>query len=137
MSKVGCGKGMLDVVSGTNFERDDVEAYDTYGLYPEYVDCDSDLWSGIFGDIRRDVRRAPVRLRYALPGGPEQSLSLKSFLRLQYPSWDTSGLAEVSSAKDITAFLSTPKQCLIDPITGQIIPSRPHQVNKIDPERYL
>ena len=38
------------MVSGTNFEKDNVGAYDTYGLYPEYVDCDSDLWSGIFGD---------------------------------------------------------------------------------------
>ena len=52
-------------------------------------------------------------------------------LRLQYPSWDTPGLAEFSSAEDITAFLSTPKQFLIEPITGQII--RPHQVDKIDP----
>ncbi len=53
-------------------------------------------------------------------------------LRLQYPSWDTPGLAEFSSAEDITAFLSTPKQFLIEPITGQII--RPHQVDKIDPD---
>ena len=73
-------------------------------------------------------------VRYALPG-PEQSLSLKKFpvtLRLQYPSWDMPGLAEFSSAEDITAFLSTPKQFLIEPITGQII--RPHQVDKIDPD---
>lgn len=53
-------------------------------------------------------------------------------LRLQYPSWDKPGLAEFSSAEDITAFLSTPKQFLIEPITGQII--RPHQVDKIDPD---
>ena len=53
-------------------------------------------------------------------------------LRLQYPSWDTPGLAEFASAEDITAFLSTPKQFLIEPITGQII--RPHQVDKIDPD---
>jgi hypothetical protein len=53
-------------------------------------------------------------------------------LRLQYPSWDTPGLAEFSSAEDITAFLSKPKQFLIEPITGQII--RPHQVDKIDPD---
>lgn len=41
-------------------------------------------------------------------------------------------LAEFSSAKEITAFLSTPKQFLIDPITGKII--RPDQVDKINPE---
>ena len=41
-------------------------------------------------------------------------------------------MAEFASAEDITAFLSTPKQFLIEPITGQII--RPHQVDKIDPD---
>ena len=53
-------------------------------------------------------------------------------LRLQYPSLDAPGLAEFSSAEDITAFLSTAKQFLIEPITGQMI--RPHQVDKIDPD---
>ena len=53
-------------------------------------------------------------------------------LRLQYPSWDTPAFIEFSSAKDITTFLSTPKQFLIEPITGQAI--RPHQVDKIDPD---
>jgi hypothetical protein len=52
-------------------------------------------------------------------------------LRLKYPSWDVTASAEFSSAEEITAFLSTPKQFLIDPVTGDLI--RPSQVAKIDP----
>ena len=66
---------------------------------------------------------------------PRTTPFIKKFpvtLRLQYPSLDAPGLAEFSSAEDITAFLSTAKQFLIEPITGQMI--RPHQVDKIDPD---
>ena len=53
-------------------------------------------------------------------------------LHLQYPSWDKPCLAEFSSAEEITTFLLTHKQFLVEPITGQLI--RPHQVDKIDPD---
>lgn len=52
-------------------------------------------------------------------------------LHLLYPTWDQPASHEFSSAKEITTFLSEPKQFLMDPETGQAI--RPHQINKIDP----
>ena len=65
---------------------------------------------------------------------PRTTPFIKKFpvtLRLQYPSHEKPGSAEFSSAQDITDFLSTQKQFLLEPITGKII--RPNQVDKIDP----
>ena len=68
-----------------------------------------------------ELPRCAVALTYKFP----------VTLRLQYPSHEKPGSAEFSSGQDITDFLSTQKQFLLEPITGKII--RPNQVDKIDP----
>jgi hypothetical protein len=79
--------------------------------------------------IFRAISTSAVRYAKAKP-----TSLIKTFpvtLRLLYPTWDKPASHEFSSAKEITAFLSEPKQFLMDPETGQAI--RPDQVDKIDP----
>jgi len=79
------------------------------------------------------VLRSVNMFRAILAGAakPKPPLKFPVTLRLKFPPWDVPGSVEFSSAEEITAFLSEPKQFLIDPVTGNII--RPSQVAKIDP----
>lgn len=53
-------------------------------------------------------------------------------LQLVYPSWDMPTIHKFGSAKEITTFLSDPRQFLIDTTTREAI--HPHQIHMINPD---